>query len=263
MQKIWLHHRGRWRALTLSVQNRRPVPAWGLARGTHTSGSEIVRSVWRRSLFIVLACGAWPVTQALAQQVSIQHSDWEIHTSAAVPVSKVGTAHGDPSLYHFARAIPALGPDWKTLTGPAGSPRNPVDINYLGPNDDYSSDLHSCLTELKFTEFQCFASIPASFLVREATITLGPLDDGARVLIYNRAHSSGVVPDDGYLLIGDNRSIDLMKVLTAGESNRIVVQHMDDCGGQSWLGTAILEVKGENSSVATRPTWGRLKSMYR
>lgn len=216
---------------------------------------------WRFLLLLVF--GAWPLPRAAAQQVSITHSDWEMYTSAAVPVSKVGTAHGDPSLYHYAPPVPAGGTDWKTLTGSPGAPLNPVDINYLGPKNDYSSDLHSCLTELKFTDFECFVPISSSFSVREATVALGPLDDGARVLIYNSAHAAGVTPDDGYLLIGDSRTIDILKFLVAGESNRIVVQHMDDCGGQSWLGTVILEVKGEPGAYAGRPTWSRLKLLYR
>ena len=81
--------------------------------------------------------------------------------------------------------------------------------------------------------------------------------------LFNSAHPTGAVPQDGTIAIGDSKSIDLGALLKAGENNRIVVQHVDDCGGQSWLGSVDLEVKGDAGPGAQRPTWGRLKSMYR
>jgi hypothetical protein len=198
----------------------------------------------------------------LAQTTHLTHGAWEIYVADPVSISAGDVPHGDPSLYRYSPPIPPPGPDWKPLTGSAGSPRNPIDIDYLGPHDDYSSDLRSCLTQLEFTCFEAVVQVPAGFETSEATLTLGPLDDGARVLVINPAHPAGVVPDGGYILLGDNRTLDLSKLLQAGASNRIVVQHLDDCAGQSWLGTVQLEVSGGGTPGQVRPTWGRLKAMY-
>lgn len=194
---------------------------------------------------------------------ALPHSSWAMASAVKVSVQNAGTVHGDPTLYRYAPPIPPPGGDWRVLDGVASRPRNPVDIDYLGPNDDYSSDLRSCLTEVEFTDFQCTVDVPAGFVATRAVITLGPLDDGARVLVFNTAHPGGVVPDDGTLMLGDSKSVDLAAVLKAGESNRIVVQHVDDCAGQAWLGTVELEVKGDASQGAPHSSWGRLKAMYR
>lgn len=203
------------------------------------------------------------VPPARAERVSLTHGGWEMYSAPVVRLSSPASDHGDPALYRHAPALPPPGSAWTTLTGPAGSPRNPIDIDYLGPNDDYSSSLRSCLTELQFTSFACGLTLPAGFLVSTAVVTLGPLDDGARVLVINHAYPGGVVPEDGYLGLGDQKAVNLSKWLTAGETNRIVVQHLDDCGGQSWLGTVEIEVTGEAKQVTNRPSWGLLKSMYR
>ena len=211
----------------------------------------------------VLAAGAILPSSSQAQSVSLPHSDWAMLHSVKVTVSSAGPSHGDPSDYRYAPPIPQPGIDWVVLDGGPASPRNPNDIDYLGPSDNYSSDLRSCLTELEFTDFQCFVAVPAGFVTSQATIALGPLDDGARVLVFNSAHPTGALPQDGTVAIGDSKSIDLGALLKAGENNRIVVQHVDDCGGQAWLGSVDLEVKGDAGPGAQRPTWGRLKSMYR
>jgi len=216
-----------------------------------------------RSLMLAAIAASLP-TLARADGGTLPHTDWAMLRTVKVTVPSAGPAHGDPSLYRYAPAIPPPGTDWRVLDAPGSSPRNPTDINYLGPNDDYSSDLRSCLTEVEFTDFQCSVSIPAAFVFGQAVITLGPLDDGARVLVFNSAHPAGIVPEDGTVVLGDSKSIDLSAVLKTGETNRIVVQHVDDCGGQAWLGTVELEVKGDASqSGASRPSWGRLKAMYR
>ena len=85
---------------------------------------------------------------------------------------------------------------------------------------------------------------------------------GIDTLVFNSTHAGGGVPEDGYVLLGDSKRIDLSRVLAAGEINRVVVQHLDDCAGQAWLGTVQLEVKGDPGATAARPTWGRLKAMY-
>jgi len=216
---------------------------------------------WRSLRLAVLATCVPALVRA---DEALPHTDWAMLRTAMVTVPSAGPAHGDPSLYRYAPPVPLSGGDWRVLDGVAPAPRNPTNINYLGPNDDYSSDLRSCLTEVEFTDFQCSVNVPAGFVATRAVITLGPVDDGARVLVFNSAHPNGIVPDEGMLGLGDTKSVDLSAVLKPGEANRIVVQHVDDCGGQSWLGPVELEVKGDASqSGSSRPSWGRLKAMYR
>lgn len=217
----------------------------------------------RRHVLALLACGVTCATAAVAEQVSLSHTPWELHAAGVVKATMTSEVHGDPLLYRAAPPVPGAGFAWSPLTGAESDPRNPVDIDYLGPNDNYSSDLRSCLSELEFTYFQTFVTVPAGFLVRDAHITLGPLDDGSRVLVFTSEHPQGIVPENGYVLLGDTQTIDLARYVKSGETNRFVVEHLDDCAGQAWLGTVTLQVKGETSAGTARPTWGRLKALYR
>ncbi len=211
----------------------------------------------------VAALLALPLVAESADLVTLAHSDWAIYRAGIVALTSSPTQHGDPSLYQVAPPVPRVDDGvWKTLTAPAGQPRNPSDIDYLGPNDDYSSGLTTCLTQVDFTYFQTLVTVPANFAFSTAQISLGPLDDGARVMVFNSAHPTGAVPSDGVLVLGDARTIDLGSLLKPGEANRVVVQHVDDCAAQGWLGPVELVVTGATQAASASPSWGELKSRY-
>jgi len=92
---------------------------------------------------------------------------------------------------------------------------------------------------------------------------IGPLDDGARVIVFNSACPSGYTHDDGYLLLGDSKTVDLSACLKAGEVNRFVIQHADDCAANGWLGPVALTITGQNPVGRAADTWGTLKIKYR
>ena len=107
--------------------------------------------------------------------------------------------------------------------------------------------------------------IPANARINEAKLSIGPLDDGARVVIFNSSNPSGVAPREGYVLLGDTETADLSTYLKAGETNRIVIQHVDDCSAQGWLGTVELVVDGVGIQQGNKiaHSWGQLKQRYR
>lgn len=211
----------------------------------------------------LLICWAGASEPARAARLSLAHTPWEMHGPERVQVSGLSQTHGDPRSYALAPAIPEPGPDWKALDGAESGPRNPTDIDYLGPSDNYSSDLRTCLTELEVTCFQTFVTLPSSAQQPQGTATLGPLDDGARLLVFTSDHPEGVVPEHGYLEIGETATVDFSKYLKPGEKDRIVVQHLDDCAGQSWLGTVELQVTADLKFGAGRTSWGDIKHAYR
>ncbi len=214
--------------------------------------------------WIAMAVLAGRVTTAVAAEpVVLAHSDWESYHAGIVDVVGDPNQHGAAKLYDSAPSIPTPGREWTRLTATAGSPRNPVDIDFLGPNDDYSSNLRSCSTQVDFTYFETLVAVPSGFKVNTATIAIGPLDDGARVLVFTSEHPEGAVPDGGVVYLGDVKTIDLSSLIQSGETNRIVVQHVDDCAAQSWLGTVVLSVNGQATSTGSRTTWGGLKILYR
>ncbi len=198
---------------------------------------------------------------ALADPVALTHTDWEMYHAGIVELTSTPDQHGARILYTVAPASPSPGSNWKRLTAAPGDPGNPVDIDFLGPNEDYSSELRTCLTEADFTYFETEVNVPLGFHVTTAQIAMGPLDDGARVVVINSKYPDGYTPDDGYLMLGDVKTIDLSALLQSGEANRIVVQHVDDCAAQAWLGTVELTVSGQAASA--RNTWGALKAKYR
>ena len=67
------------------------------------------------------------------------------------------------------------------------------------------------------------------------------------------------------MLLGGTETADLSRYVKAGEVNRFVVQHVDDCAAQCWLGKVELVVNGAAVQNSTAPamTWGRMKILYR
>src|SRR5438034_9858423 len=94
-----------------------------------------------RNLVVCLLICAAAAAPAHAERLALAHSPWEMHDTERVQVRGGSQTHGDPLWYQFAPAIPEPGTAWKVLDGAQSSPRNPVDIDYLGPSDNYSSDL--------------------------------------------------------------------------------------------------------------------------
>jgi hypothetical protein len=221
-----------WRAETRSTRA-------GLALGgLSLLALTLLGTRWRRwppRIAIALFCTlCWaslgPCSPARADVQLLQHSGWE---------------------FFFA--------------GSESQPRNPFNIDYLGPHDDYSSDLRSCLTQAEFAYFECFVDIPSSVSLQSAVLKVGPLDDGARIVIFNSGAPSGVTPRGGYIRLGDTQSEDLASYLKSGESNRIVIQHVDDCAAQGWLGTVDLVVNGTKVAQGRlrATSWGEVKAIYR
>lgn len=192
----------------------------------------------------------------------IAHTPWEMHRPERVRLPSPATRHGAPETYRHAPPIPDPGPAWTELTGSFPGPLNPVDVHYLGPRSDYGSALRTCLTEADFTYFQTFVRLPAQARLDAATLVLGPVDDGARVVVFNGRFPSGVTPKDGVIEIGQSTECDLRDVLVAGDENRIVVQHLDDCAGQSWVHSVHLVLEGVTVGPQGR-SWGGVKRRYR
>jgi hypothetical protein len=219
-----------------------------------------------RALWAWVAIGlsvAGGSTPTLADPITLTHTGWEVYHAGIVPLAGPPDQHGAPVEYGNAPAIPNPGPDWKPLTGGQSDVRNPFNIDFLGPNDDYSSNLRSCQTQADFWYFQTTVSVPKGFRVATAQLVIGPLDDGARYVIFNSQHPGGFTPDDGYVLLGENKTLSLNPYLVPGETNRIVIQHIDDCAAQGWLGTVDLSVTGDGTQTAGAQTWGTVKVKYR
>lgn len=203
------------------------------------------------------------ILPALASDPAIgaERTPWEKCGPIRVELPAEAERHGAPETYRHAPPVPDPGPAWKELTGFYPAAENPVDIHYLGPNGDYGSALRTCLTEAEFTYFQTFITLAANETLEEGEIRFGPVDDGARIMIFNSRYPVGFTPEDGYAEIGQTGGCDLREYLAPGETNRIVVQHLDDCAGQAWLHAVLLNVSG--ASAGRNNTWGSLKERYR
>src|SRR5258708_13198403 len=106
-----------------------------------------------RTLVAGMCLCVWIGAPARAERLNLTHSPWEMHDPERVQVSGGSGTHGDPRWYQFAPAIPEPGMAWKVLDGAESGPPNPVDIDYLGPNHNYSSNPRTSLTTPHFTSF--------------------------------------------------------------------------------------------------------------
>ena len=164
----------------------------------------------------------------------ITRTGWEMNTPAEI-VATPGFMgeHGDPALYEFALAIPAPSdPGWEPTP-------NVASVNHMGV-----SRVPSCQEYADFTYFQTFIGVPAGAAFTTFTVDIDAIDDGARVTVFNSANPNGIVAPGGFVMLGGFVSVDLATLLVRGERNRVVITQVDDCPGDTYLGSAIFFVDG-------------------
>ncbi len=100
-----------------------------------------------------------------------------------------------------------------------------------------------------FTHFQTLVSVPAALVVNDFKLTFSGLDDGVRVTIFNSLYPQGITAPEGFAYIGGPLSTgNLAAYVKAGEVNRVVLTHVDDCcrdnvitGAQLWLNNQVVQ----------------------
>ncbi|MBK8690938.1 MAG: putative metal-binding motif-containing protein [Deltaproteobacteria bacterium] len=146
---------------------------------------------------------------------------WQINrTMGPVCFGRSFTTHGDPAEFELA-AIPA-----EAAAGWSAVAATTIDFSQDSALCGRSCE---CLNGGEFTYFQTFFEVSASYVVRSLTVSMGAVDDGARVTVFNDRHPAGVSDPGAYVQIGGTgTTTDLARYIAPGR-NRIVITHLDDC----------------------------------
>lgn len=176
------------------------------------------------SLVAAAAC-LWPSLGAAHEL-----SGWMILRTADIqPLGEVARQHGAHALFELADLPSADDEAWQDAADPAR-------IDHSERSLFCSADV-ACRAGVHFTYFQTFLDLDAGAAPSSLRLSFEDIDDGVQVTIFNSAHPDGVALKGSTLRAsrGERRQVtrDLSKALRAGEVNRIVVTHVDDCCGWS------------------------------
>lgn len=174
-------------------------------------------------------CGSGaPVTGAPVLHGPPFRTPWQMHRAGGVVLfGFVAPVAGDTTEFNLA-IIPAAGdPAWSSAP-------NPNTIAYNGAPSALCGTT-ACRSGGDFTYFQTFFSLPPDIGTADIKLSLNLVNDGVRTTIFNSVYPTGItVPwDSGYTTSGGYPKIS--SLLKAGEINRIVVTHVDDCCRETYL----------------------------
>gem|GEM_PF-2609465 len=161
---------------------------------------------------------------------------WQMHRGEdVVHFGFNSPGHGDPVEFSFATIPPSDDAGWED------APNGDV-IGFSEPST--LCGVASCRDAGQFTYFQTFLLIPAGTEVTEFTIRFSGIDDGTETKIFNSLFPDGVVVPGSYVALGGSGTANLSSLVVAGEVNRVVVTHVDDCCVNSILGSAQVSLNG-------------------
>ncbi|MFO0624558.1 MAG: hypothetical protein U0325_03000 [Polyangiales bacterium] len=171
---------------------------------------------------------------------------WQINRGSG-PRCWAGTTprHGDPSEYAYTTIPPEDDPSW----APHGN-----SISFADPST--LCGVCDCRRGGDFTHFQTSFTVPAGYRVSALQVTMGFVDDGARLTIFNATNPSGVVDPGSYAYYPSGNTTDLARYVSAGR-NRIVLTHVDDCCRDrviSGVGVLLNNAPLEACGTITAPT---------
>jgi hypothetical protein len=103
----------------------------------------------------------------------------------------------------------------------------------------------ACRAGADFNYFQSFMNLPNYSIDHDIRVDLRGIDDGALIVIYNDEHPQGLWIEESHVSLGNHRTINLIGFMEPG-FNRVVIIHVDDCCGGSYLRSAQVELNQES-----------------
>ncbi|MFH2005498.1 MAG: hypothetical protein ABI333_02815 [bacterium] len=165
-------------------------------------------------------------------------SPWQMHTGGGIVSFGYCTAqHGAVDEYNFASIPGSNNGGW----GPAP---NPDIIGYSIPSTLCGQV--DCRCGGDYTYFQTFVDVQPGAALGTFTISISGMDDGVRTTIFNSANPGGITVAAGYVFLGGSTTANLAPYIMAGEQNRIVLTHVDDCCSESNLNFAEIIIDGQS-----------------
>lgn len=185
-------------------------------------------------------------------------SPWEIHRGQGyVPFQHSYRGWGNPGLYEKIK-IPG-----KTEVINAPLKRNDLAQNRtweLAPTDDlgrlnvdWTNSEVERYTEVDYTYYRRFIYAPLTANVGELTLTIGKVDDGARVYIFNEDFPEGYYDEAKQAKLGGSLvTVDFTDQFRKGQLNTLVIVQVDE--SKSWnklTGGAVIKIEGNEVQACT------------
>ncbi len=221
----------------------------------------------RKQTFIFLTCLAF-ATIANAQALST----WQVSKGEGVInlPNGVKSRNGSdrlPVVYDYAMVPAKNAPQWEL------APTTNGQVNY-GNSSSSSLDKakYNMFTQIDITYFRAFLdlrNVSKDFKIQKATVTIGNVDDQARMLLYNSANIDGTKVDglDGRRG-GKDFTTDFTNVIRLGEINTFIILQVDDncCGNILTGGITVrindMELKPDTEWITKNKTIISTSSQY-
>lgn len=151
-----------------------------------------------------------------------------------------------PVVYEYA-SIPAKNdPKWKIAPISGGK------VNYSVKSRLSNTNYNIFTKEIDITYFRAFLDLRGFTTINNATVTIGNVDDQARMLIYNSKNDATYVPAKDAMRGGREVIVDFTKYVVPNEINTFVIVQIDDnCCGNNLTGG--LTVKLNNTVLTPNP----------
>ena len=190
--------------------------AWGLCDGQVGPVTEICRNGADDDCDGMTDEGCAPCITATAMS-----SPWQVHrVMGPVCFGRTFSQHGDPGEYELASIPAEADGGWRAVTSPT------IDFS---ESSALCGRACECLNGGEFTYFQTFFDVTPGYAVTSLTVSMGGVDDGARVTVFNAMYPAGVVEPGSHILLGGTSvTTNLARYVVPGR-NRVVITHIDDC----------------------------------
>lgn len=209
-------------------------------------GKDPIPHFMNKLVYTAIAC-LCVVAYSEAQSLS----PWEVNAGEGMiplPANEKSRKGTDrlPSVYKYANIPDKKDAGWKPVPTPGGK----VAYSTTSILDKANYDK---FTQLDFTYFRAYLDLPTGFKLDKATVTIGNVDDQARMMVFNSLHPSGyyVEANDGKRG-GVGVITDFTSQIAVGEVNTFVIVQVDDnCCGNNLTGGITVQINNQVQSPAT------------
>jgi hypothetical protein len=206
-------------------------------------------------LMLQILVSSLGIAQNFPEVKEVLYRPWQMHRGQGpIDLASRGidlkSTHGNPVAYQLAE-IPAF-------DKPDGWVEAPMDAT--GKVTFSEASTIPCYQQVDFTYFKTTvfipANLPADKKVKSLSVTIGSVDDGARMIIYNKDNFIGYYnPANDGKLMGKDFTTNFSDRLAEG-FNTIVIIQMDDCRiFNNLTGGLTVKVNGSVLPPADRNHW--------
>lgn len=156
-----------------------------------------------------------------------------------------------PIVYEYASVPVKNESKWKLAPSSAGK------VNFSIPSRLNKANYDNFTKEIDITYFRAFLDLRGvndPNMIKSVTVSIGLIDDQARMLIYNSNNDATFVPAKDAVRGGKDFTVDFTTYVKLNEINTFVIVQVDDnCCGNNLTGG--ITVKLNNTELIPTPAW--------